>query len=173
MKRWAKEFSDPYVTKTLFTSLVRPILEYGSVIWNPQYELYINMLESVQKQFLLFCLRNFGWNYLNLPSYISRLALIKLPTLPSRRKMLNVVTLYKIIRGDIRSHFILSRISFNIPRRPTRYFRPINITFCRQNYAISEPLRRKCSDYNELYQFIDFSLSPDSIKSLIIQFLNI
>ena len=88
MKRWAKEFSDPYVTKTLFTSLVRPILEYGSVIWNPQYELYINMLESVQKQFLLFCLRNFGWNYLNLPSYISRLALIKLPTLSSRVKCL-------------------------------------------------------------------------------------
>ena len=31
-KRWAKEFSDPYITKQLFTSLVRPILEYGSVV---------------------------------------------------------------------------------------------------------------------------------------------
>ena len=29
IKRWAKEFSDPYVTKQLFTTLVRPILEYG------------------------------------------------------------------------------------------------------------------------------------------------
>ena len=37
VKRWAKEFSDPYITKQLFTSLVRPILEYGSVVWDPQY----------------------------------------------------------------------------------------------------------------------------------------
>ena len=32
IKRWAKEFSDLYVTKQLFTTLVRPILEYVSVI---------------------------------------------------------------------------------------------------------------------------------------------
>ena len=32
IKRWSKEFRDPYITKTLLTSLVRPILEYESVI---------------------------------------------------------------------------------------------------------------------------------------------
>ena len=32
IKLWSKEFSDPYVTKQLFTTLVRPILEYESVI---------------------------------------------------------------------------------------------------------------------------------------------
>ena len=53
-KRWAKEFSDPYITKGLYTSLVRPVLEYGSIIWDPQYNIYRNMIESVQKQFLLF-----------------------------------------------------------------------------------------------------------------------
>ena len=31
IKRWPKEFSDTYVTKQLFTTLVRPILVYGSV----------------------------------------------------------------------------------------------------------------------------------------------
>ena len=60
IKRWAKEFSDPYVTKQLFTTLVLPILEYGSVIWDPQYAIHSNKIESVQKQFLLFCLRNLG-----------------------------------------------------------------------------------------------------------------
>lgn len=34
IKRWSKEFSDPYTTKQLYTTLVRPILEYGSVIWD-------------------------------------------------------------------------------------------------------------------------------------------
>jgi len=29
IKRWSTEFNDPYMTKTLFISLVRPIREYG------------------------------------------------------------------------------------------------------------------------------------------------
>jgi len=37
IKRWSKEFDDPYITKSLFISLVRPILECGSPVWSPQY----------------------------------------------------------------------------------------------------------------------------------------
>ncbi|XP_075167721.1 uncharacterized protein LOC142239849 [Haematobia irritans] len=61
IKRWAMEFSDPYVTK-LFTALVRPILEWGSIVWDPQYDVYIDNIELVQKQFLLFALRHLHWN---------------------------------------------------------------------------------------------------------------
>ena len=32
VKRCAREFIDPYVTKLLYISLVRPILEYASII---------------------------------------------------------------------------------------------------------------------------------------------
>ena len=60
MKRWSKEFTDPNVTKQLYISLVRPILEYGSVIWDPCYLIHTNFLESVQKQFFVFCLRELG-----------------------------------------------------------------------------------------------------------------
>ena len=35
VKRWCKEFNDPFTTKTLFVSLVRPVLEFGCVIWIP------------------------------------------------------------------------------------------------------------------------------------------
>ena len=35
IKRWAKEFSDPYVAKQLFTTLVRPILEHRCITWDP------------------------------------------------------------------------------------------------------------------------------------------
>ena len=37
IKRWAKKFSNSYVTKPLFTTLVRPTLDYGSVIWHSQH----------------------------------------------------------------------------------------------------------------------------------------
>ena len=62
IKRWAKEFNDPYITKTLFTSLVRTILEFASCVWSPYYETHINHLESIQKQFLLFALKSFNWD---------------------------------------------------------------------------------------------------------------
>lgn len=173
IKRWSKEFSDPYITKGLFTSLVRPILEYGSVIWDPQYYIYINMIESVQKQFLLFCLRNLRWNpEMILPSYESRLALIRLPTLKSRRTMLNTLTMLRIVNGDLRSEYLLSKVLINVPFRPTRYYNPLHICFQRSNYAEADPLRRMCSQFNALYQFIDFSKSLDSIKSELIEHLN-
>ena len=106
IKRWAKEFSDPYTTKLLYTSLVRPILEYGSVVWDPSYKVYSDKIESVQKQFLLFCLRGLGWNpNIPLPSYKSRLALIKLPSLYSRRNMLNISFLLNLFEGNVQSEY--------------------------------------------------------------------
>jgi len=52
IKRWSKEFDDPYTTKLLFTSLVRPILVYYSSVWSPQYQVHIDRIESVQKKCL-------------------------------------------------------------------------------------------------------------------------
>ena len=79
IKRFGKEFKDPYVTKALYCSLVRSILEYGTVVWMPFYDIDVKRIESVQKQFLLFCLRDLGWsNGYVLPSYRSRLNLINL-----------------------------------------------------------------------------------------------
>ena len=47
IKRFAKEFNDPYITKQLFTSIVRPILEYASVIWPPTYNVDISRIETI------------------------------------------------------------------------------------------------------------------------------
>ena len=172
IKRWSKEFNDPYVTKNLYTSLVRPILEYGSVIWDPLYQTHSNAIESVQKQFLIFCLRGLRFNPINLPSYASRLALIKLPTLKSRRIMLNVTFLLNIINGNICSGFLINEIFFNIPHRPSRYFIPLSVEFRRQNYADADPIRRLCNTFNQFHQFIDFSLPLESVKKSLITMLN-
>lgn len=34
-KRRFKEFDDPYLTRTLYTLIVCPTLEYGSCVWSP------------------------------------------------------------------------------------------------------------------------------------------
>ena len=48
IKRWAKEFSDTYITKQFFTTLICPVLEYESVIRHTQYAKYSDKIESVQ-----------------------------------------------------------------------------------------------------------------------------
>jgi len=53
---------------------------------------HIDRIESVQKQFLLFALRGLNWDQnVRLPSYSSRLLIINLPTLVSRRIMLGTI----------------------------------------------------------------------------------
>lgn len=172
MKRWSKEFSDPYITKQLYTSLVRPILEYGSIIWDPCYSIHISSIESVQKQFLIFCLRGLGWNSYVLPSYVNRLGLIKLPTLKSRRVMLSISFLLGLIRGDVDSEFLLGRINFCVPTRPTRNFQLLNLKYYRSVYANNDCFRRICENFNKCYHIINISESNDVVKRKIILHLN-
>ena len=68
--RWSKEFCDPYITKHLFITYVRPILEYSSQVWSPYRDIDISRIESVQKKFLRFALRNLPWiDAIRLPPY--------------------------------------------------------------------------------------------------------
>jgi len=54
INQWSKELNDPCVTKQLFISLVRSILEYYAPVWSSQYGVHIDRIKSVQKIFLMF-----------------------------------------------------------------------------------------------------------------------
>lgn len=173
IKRWAKEFSDPYTTKQLYTTLVRPILEYGSVVWDPSVKIRTQSIESVQKQFLLFCLRGLGWVYNNeFPSYNNRLALIKLPTLKSRRQMLNVTFVLKLLKGFIDSEFLLGKLNLYIPAYSTRNYEFLRLSTFQTNYAKADPFRKICEEFNQLYFAVDFNKNLDAVKRDIILHLN-
>lgn len=140
IKRWSKEFDDPYVTKTLYISLVRPILEYGSCVWSPQYEVHSKRIESVQKNFLLFALRGLNWDAeQRLPSYHSRLLLINLPSLANRRIMLGITFIYNLIHGDVESIDLLGQLNFHVPSRNTRSYIPLVLRHCRTSFEMHEP----------------------------------
>jgi len=173
IKRWAKEFKDPYATKALFTGAVRPILEYASVVWCPRYQTYSNAIESVQKQFLLFCLRRFDWNpNLPLPSYLSRLKLIDLPPLFARRTMLNISFVHNILNGTTTSQFLLDRIAINVPFRESRNYRFFYLEYFRYNYLNDDPFRSALLDFNVFYNQIDFSVPVYKLKRNILSVLS-
>ena len=121
MKRFAKGFNCPYVTKSLYASLVRPILEYASVAWSPFLACDITRIESIQKQFLLFALRNLGWAPgFSLPSYEARLTLIDLDSLADRRLAANCLFEASTLLGSISASNLRQKFVLNCPVRVTR-----------------------------------------------------
>jgi hypothetical protein len=92
IKRRVKELNSPYLTKSIYSALILPLLEYANVVWSPSFAIDSGKIESVQKQFLLFALRDLNFNRNNpdsfvLPPYESRLLLLNMTTLEKRRQL--------------------------------------------------------------------------------------
>lgn len=97
LKRFSREFLDPWTIKKLFFTFVIPILEYGSQIWNTYYIDQTKRIESVQKQFLLYALRRFNWpDNCHIPKYEHRLLLLQMSTLEDRRKIAQSIFILKV-----------------------------------------------------------------------------
>ncbi|XP_055614779.1 uncharacterized protein LOC129761101 [Toxorhynchites rutilus septentrionalis] len=52
--------------KDVHCSLVRSILEYACVVWSPYYQNSVHRIESIQRKFIRFALRNLPFT--NLPN---------------------------------------------------------------------------------------------------------
>jgi len=77
----------------VFQSLIRPVLEYASPVWNSSSVNHTNKLESVQRYVTK---RIVGLSAL---PYEDRLETLNLCTLRSRRQYLDLIEMYKIIHG--------------------------------------------------------------------------
>ena len=168
IKRFGKDFKEPYVLKALYCSLVRSTLEYGSVVWMPHYEIHVNRIESVQKQFLLFCLRNLGWSSrFDLPSYVHRLRLINLLQLSDRRKMACCLFVFDLLSGKINSDFLLTKFK----RRPRiydlRHPRLLYEELHTTNYGMNEPINRCCMIFNQFRDLYTPSISRTLYRDIL------
>ncbi|KAK8741933.1 hypothetical protein OTU49_002018 [Cherax quadricarinatus] len=98
----------PQVVLQLYTSLVRPHLDYAAQFWSPYYRMDINSLENVQRRMtkLIPCIRN-------LP-YEDRLRALNLHSLERRRIRGDMIEVYKwktgINKGDVNSVLKISSL---------------------------------------------------------------
>ena len=87
------EYLDIKTFRLLFTSLVRPHLEYANPVWNPYLQKHIDMIENVQRR-----ATKMVPGLTNL-SYEDRLRRLKMPTLTYRRTRGDIIEVYKIVSG--------------------------------------------------------------------------
>lgn len=112
---------------TAYKTLVRPILEYGSVVWSPHHKHDKAKLESVQKKAVRFIFRRYDRQF----SPTSHAHDLSLQSLEHRRNCDRVILLHKIVHT---STCVLAPISFVAPSaRCTRRSDPLNIVPFRSN----------------------------------------
>ena len=77
----------------LIKSFVRPILEYGNIVWRPHYILDQRSVEKVQRRATKLI------HGLYIMDYSDRLTTLNLPSLQYRRIRGDMITVYKFIHN--------------------------------------------------------------------------
>lgn len=106
--------------RRMFVSLVRPQVDYATVIWNPNFshETNTNRVESVQRRLMkLMCLKsNYAYHRVDYHNFCLD---INLPSLKTRRQNTDLIFLYKIIHNYYDCN-LLPDINFRVPGKFTR-----------------------------------------------------
>lgn len=152
------------VSLHLFDSLVVPILEYASIIWSPQYNVWVTLIERVQRKFLkCMYFRKFGiypqrgCDQGYLLSIFNRLSLSK------RRDRVILCTMFRILKGSVDCPEILAQLPFAINRLNSRKRNVFYLTCPRTNLYKNSPVYKMCQVFN-LYAF-DIDIDTINIKT--------
>ena len=94
---WRTLFSCPQnVKEAAYKSMVRPILEYGSSVWDPHPDKLQEELEKVQNRAARFVTRNYVYETGSMTGILGQL---KWESLKKRRKDNRLILLYKGLKG--------------------------------------------------------------------------
>ena len=85
-------YRDSTMMLSLYKTIVRPIVEYGNVIWGPHFALDQQSIEKIQRRTTKLI------STLHHVPYTDRLALLRLPSLQYRRWRGDMILMYRIIQ---------------------------------------------------------------------------
>ena len=102
----------------LFKTIVRPVLEYGDVVWTGLTKGDQNSLESVQYRAARMISGHHGLPY---PSHQTVYSQLRLPSLTFRRKFHTLTTLFKLLNGHCPPHLQSLLPSTRLSATESRY----------------------------------------------------
>ena len=130
--------------RTAYLTLVRPIMEYATPVWDPYYNTDIYKLEKVQRRAARWILSDYSRN-----SVTSLLSSLSIPTLQQRHQSSRLTLFYKIINNtlpiSIPSHY--QRTQFCTRQHHPNHFILPQATLNTYKYSFYP---RTVKDWNEL-----------------------
>jgi hypothetical protein len=152
--RISKDFRCGSTMLILYNSYVRSLLEYGSTIWNPFYNKYVDMIERIQNKFL----KHLNYKLQKENSSIP----LDTPSLSLRRIERDQVFLFKILNNIIDSPYLLSQIMLRCPRLSSRGRPLFGLPLVSTNYAMNVFTSRSCRVYNQ--NFLELDIFNSALK---------
>lgn len=141
--------------KLLYFTYVRSQLEYCTPIWNPHYNVYIEMIERVQRRFTRSVFRKF--RYIPEKHYSMRNMRLGILSLEDRRILTDEITLYKIQTSNLGTTLYES-LSHNIPLRTTRHNNNIfYLPFVTTNVEYYSPMHRIQRQHDSIFNNLELN----------------
>lgn len=166
INRQMKIFKQPSLTITIYNSIIRSILEYCSVVWNPGYQVHSDRIERVQKRFF-YHLAYSDNKCRTLASYADRIKHYKVTSLEVRRRIADTLYCHGLIHARIDSPDVLKKLNFSVPRVNSRLhnrkmFAP---PLYKSNLGRHSPINRMCLYCNAVRFDVDlFSVSLNELR---------
>ncbi|XP_022180966.1 uncharacterized protein LOC111041114 [Myzus persicae] len=139
--RTMNEFKPSESLKTVYCSLVRSLLEYASMLWDPFVVIDSCHLERVQRRFLSSAA--YMLKIIHPPhDYTPVLHALNLTSLANKRVKDNLGFLQKLIDGSINAPSLLDQVNFKVSHRVTRSRVPFTVSLHCTNYGKNKPIDR-------------------------------
>ena len=150
--RIGKELKNISTLQKLYVTYVRAKLEYCSTIWCPYTKKNIENIEKIQNKFLRYIVYKGTGLYPRNDSGAQLILNTGISTLESRRKLLDLLFLYKLLHSAIDSTDLVSRISLQVPSLSTRPGNSglFHLNRPRKNILNLSPIWRMCYLYNSI-----------------------
>lgn len=161
--RSTKDMNNINTLKTLYTALVRPGLEYASVVWSPYQKYLVDKIERIQRRLLRIVGCKLGLGYYSSPTDQLQ-ELLHLQSLASRRCHIDTLFLKRVVSGVMDCPELLELMSLRVPGR-TRSRHLFDRQAVSTHYAYGSAIPRLLRAGNMVADQVDFfSQSEASFK---------